>query len=320
MTPSEWELEELDNPLGHTPWVYNSCNSELSIIQNIKIRHLNEAPWSSDGDTTHRRVRGLFRSGTDKKCLSFKQEEIKSVLFSFGVTSIPQGMFKDCKHLPKITFSKSITDIESCAFKNCDEVYTFVIPNSVVSIGCRAFDGCCRLTSIVIPDSVTNIGDYAFSGCSGLVSITIPKGVELITSTAFLECELLTGVHVSKENQKFSSADGVLFDKEKTHLICCPCGKDGSYDIPNTVISIGASAFRSCTLLTSVTIPSSVIQIGELAFGECHRLSSIVIPGSVESIGYCAFKGCNRLKSVLIAKDLNYSTAGFSVNAKILAT
>ena len=70
--------------------------------------------------------------------------------------------------------------------------------------------------------------------------------------------------------------------------------------IPDSVTSIGDSAFVNCTRLTSITIPDSVTSIGSDAFYCCTRLTSITIPKSVTSIGSYAFSYCTSLKSVTI--------------------
>ena len=68
--------------------------------------------------------------------------------------------------------------------------------------------------------------------------------------------------------------------------------------IPNSVTSIGGSAFYGCSGLTSVTIPNSVTSIGGSAFEGCSGLTSVTIGNSVTSIGYDPFKGCSGLKTV----------------------
>ena len=50
--------------------------------------------------------------------------------------------------------------------------------------------------------------------------------------------------------------------------------------------------FSWCTGLTSVTIPNSVTSIGYSAFNGCTGLTSITIPNSVTSIGGFAFNKC----------------------------
>ena len=65
-----------------------------------------------------------------------------------------------------------------------------------------------------------------------------------------------------------------------------------SISIPNSVTSIGASAFYNCYLLTSVIIPDDVTSIGANTFSNCYSLTSIAIPDSVISIGSNAFYNC----------------------------
>ena len=67
-----------------------------------------------------------------------------------------------------------------------------------------------------------------------------------------------------------------------------------------TVASIGNSAFRGCSGLTSITIPNSVTSIGSSAFYGCSGLTgSLTIPNSVTSIGSYAFCGCSGLTGSL---------------------
>ena len=73
-----------------------------------------------------------------------------------------------------------------------------------------------------------------------------------------------------------------------------------SITIPDSVTSIGSSAFSRCTGLTSITIPDSVKSIGNYAFTGCTGLTSITIPDSVKSIGDSAFSGCSGLRNVYI--------------------
>jgi hypothetical protein len=59
--------------------------------------------------------------------------------------------------------------------------------------------------------------------------------------------------------------------------------------IPNSVTSIGSSAFKDCSGLTQVTIPESVTSIGEYAFAGCTGLTEVAIPSSVTDIADWAF-------------------------------
>ena len=180
------------------------------------------------------------------------------------------------------------------AFINNESIKKVIIKELCLSIAAYSFFGCSNLTSIDIPDSVTSIGDYAFSNTS-LTSITIPKNVISIGENVFDGCSSLENIFVEQGNQNYSSENGVLFNSDQTILVCYPGGGEGVYSIPDTVTSIGKSAFRSCSSLTSITIPDRVTSIGEYAFYFCRNLAGITIPDSVTSIGDNAFSGCSNL-------------------------
>ena len=84
-----------------------------------------------------------------------------------------------------------------------------------------------------------------------------------------------------------------------------------SVTIPNSVMSIGESAFAWCDALTSITIPNSVTSIGDYAFSSCSSLTSIAIPNSVTSIGEIAFVECYSLSSIVVESgNATYDSRG----------
>ncbi len=79
----------------------------------------------------------------------------------------------------------------------------------------------------------------------------------------------------------------------------------GKLVIPDTVTSIGASAFADCSNLTgSLVIPDSVTSIGSEAFKGCEGMDGeITIGKNVTSIGDHAFVSCQKLHGDLIIPD-----------------
>ena len=171
----------------------------------------------------------------------------------------------------------------------------------VTSISLFAFSGCSSLQSVNIPDSVTSIGSYAFNVCSSLTSVVIPDSVTFIGERAFSWCYSLASITVDENNQYYKSIDDNLYSKDRKTLIQYAIGKtDATFEIPDSVTSIGDYAFSGCSGLTSVVIPDSVTSISLFAFHGCSSLTSVVIPDSVTSIGERAFSGCSGLTSVVI--------------------
>ena len=126
-----------------------------------------------------------------KKIIAFRKGT-ESYTIPYGVISIGNYAFGNCKSLTSITFPDSITNIGDGAFSGCDSLISIVIPNRVTSIGDGAFYGCVRLTNIVIPDSVVSIGNVAFHSCESLTNIVIPDSVKSIGNHSFVRCNSLS--------------------------------------------------------------------------------------------------------------------------------
>ena len=234
--------------------------------------------------------------------LCYGLDKLASITIPNSVTSIGDNVFSGCSSLTSITIPNSVTSIGNGAFSDCSSLTSITIPNSVTSIGNGAFSDCSSLTSITIPNSVTSIGYDAFSGCSSLTSVTIPNSVTSIGDRAFDGCSSLTSMVVETGNTTYDSRDNcnaIIETATNTLVIGCQ-----NTIIPNSVTSIGNSAFSGCSSIRSITIPESVTTIEYYAFGGCTSLTSITLPNSVTSIGNSAFSGCSSIRSITIPESV----------------
>ena len=173
----------------------------------------------------------------------------------------------------------------------------------LTSINDKAFYYCTKLASIVIPTNVTTIGKSAFFDCEALVSLTIPSSVTNIGVGAFLDCGYgLKSIVVESGNTIYDSRDNCnAIIETNTNKLLYGCNNTV---IPNSITSIGNSAFSHCMLMTSIAIPEGITSIGNWAFYNCASLTSVDIPDLVVIIGEDAFWHCDALTSVTIGKSV----------------
>ncbi|MBD5099243.1 MAG: leucine-rich repeat protein [Clostridiales bacterium] len=203
--------------------------------------------------------------------------------------------------------------IQYTSKRNANKITSVRIANGITSIGECAFNCYGDLAKVELPESLTSLAKQAFSFCSNLVEITIPKNVKFIEDSALHNCDKLRRIHVEPRNTTFTDIDGVLYNFDKTKLLCYPKGKPWSkYIIPNSVTAIGDQAFSMCNNnLKEIIIPKSVTSIGCYAFLGCDGLTKIEIPDCVRSIGDYAFGSCFNLSSISIPK--NTTEIGYGV-------
>jgi len=144
------------------------------------------------------------------------------------------------------------------------------IPASVETIEATAFQGCSSLTTVTFEQGSQlktigggydrNYGGYyygTFSDCSALTSIEIPASVETIEATAFQGCSSLTTVTFEKGSQ-LKTIEGGYYSSSYYgpfyyYGTFSDCSALTSIEIPASVETIEATAFKGCSSLTTVT-------------------------------------------------------------------
>ncbi|HUD82558.1 MAG TPA: leucine-rich repeat protein, partial [Candidatus Saccharimonadales bacterium] len=142
----------------------------------------------------------------------------------------------------------------------------------------------------------TNNGTITITGYTGSGAVNIPGMINNLPVTgigqnAFKDLDL-TSVTIP---DSVTTIGAHAFDT---------CTALGSVTIGSGVTSIGDLVFQDCFSLTNVTIDNGVTSIGGWMFADCSSLTSVVIPDSVTSIGEEAFSYCTSLTSVMIGNGV----------------
>ena len=296
---------------------------------NANVKALCVANWDTngDGELSEEEAAAVTDLGTVFKnnttITSFNE-----LRYFTGLTEIRDSAFCFAKNLKSIIIPQNVTRIGKCAFMNDalnsyneSKLESVQLPDGLITIDYQAFWSCKNLKSInfpanlktinqaafhdvgieslTFPEGLEKIGYSAFNFCNSLTSIYIPSTVNEIGEASFVDCPKISSIVVAESNPIYdsrSNCNAIIETSTNTLIKGCQ-----SSIIPESVTSIGRSAFSGCNGLTSVTIPNGVTNIGIGAFSGCHFLKYVSIPMSVTSIGTNAFYqpfGSTNLKEV----------------------
>ena len=169
---------------------------------------------------------------------------------------------------------------------------------------------------IVIPETynglpVVGIGPEGFFENLGITSISVPKTVKEIGLGAFIYCGKLASINVDEENPVYSSENGVLYNKDKTELICVPYAyNERVFEIPETVTKIKTYAVYLCEKIDVIIVPDSVKSIEEAGLLS-YNVELLVLGKGIEELSESAviFGG-----SVFIPEEITDLLAGGGIS------
>ncbi|WP_418207007.1 leucine-rich repeat protein [Barnesiella intestinihominis] len=174
-----------------------------------------------------------------------------------NITALPTQAFYNSKNVEHLILPNTLITIGEEMFYQSD-LRSVVIPTNVTTVGYSAFKRCSSLTTVTFEKESqlkTIGGDYyyggAFSDCTALTSIEIPASVETIGNTAFSDCSQLATVTFEKGSQLKTIGGG--YSSSYYYGAFLGCSSLTSIEIPASVETIEATAFKRCSKLTTVT-------------------------------------------------------------------
>ena len=209
------------------------------------------------------------------ECTFYNCEKLETVVIGYSVKSIGDYAFYNCA-LGRVSVPSATTVIGNFAFAKNSNLTKATLRKNLLTIGDGAFKDCGLLSSISIPTTVTSIGDEAFENCTSIASVTIPTGVTEIKKRTFSNCSSLANVTIKGEVT--SIGESAFLNNAFTAI-----------QLPETLKTIGISAFKNCGKLEKITLPNNTANIGNAAFLNCSALHLVSMPDSVASVGQNVF-------------------------------
>ena len=259
---------------------FSNCSNMTRITLNPTVKQvgvsafagckmLQQLPMTETGESALIQLEDI-KDQTFMGCESIKEVDLSDAK---NVEAIGVSAFVGCAALEKVCLAPDgkLGRIGNSAFANCSSL-KYVAPDK-------------NAEQNSLPDSVHTIGDSAFTGTS-LENITIVAPANttyynVVGSSAFADCKKLKTIDLSKSNlttlpKSFASKDIALTDIK----------------LPPTLTAVQDGALDGCIVLEKINsdekgvsqLPESLKSIGSSAFKDNHCISKVIIPAATDNI------------------------------------
>lgn len=253
---------------------------------------------------------------------------IEKVILPDTLSTIEDRAFANCDNLKEVNLPDSLKQIGEKIFNNSNKIVyrninglkylnnwlvdgTMAVMSrtsfieETVGIFPNAFYQNKTLDEIVLPDNIETLYKGTFED-SSLKKLIINQNLKNLDIFSLKNTFQLEEIVVSDDNKYFSSTEGVLYNKEKTKLICYPSSKtNAEYRVLSTTQTIGERACMNNNYLNTLKIPNNVETISEQAFYNCQNLINITFSNRLKEIGDEAFKLCYNIENIILPDSLN---------------
>ena len=270
-------------------YFYDSPIRVLYIGKNLEYSYSSsESIYDLETETRKSRASAPFAYKTS----------IRSVTIGPKVTVMYDHLLNGCSGITELTMPDGLQKVNSYALANCTGLTELTFPGSLTSLGNSAVQGSTAISSVKFSDGEPElwIGGYGFADCP-LTELYIGKTITYTASNEYSPFKNKASI----SSLTFSHSGTVRAIHEN---LLWGVSEITSLDLPESIMTIGPSAFREMTKLASVTLPSQIPLVESYLFYNDISLPSIVVPDKVTAINEYAFAKCAALQNVKIGSSV----------------
>ena len=260
------------------PWAFYGCTSLASVNFGDNIKSIGHYAFS--------------------KCTSLTSAKLPS-----GLTSIEEYTFYNCSSLAEVVIPASVTSIGEFALYTSSN--NLRVKSLIMNPFSYEYQAIYPQVTLIVPDG-TKEKYKETPYWSSFSTIMEESGLKIGETFRVVEEDKYIDVKVTDTDPRTVEIQSVL-GRTNMYLpgkVVLPTSVKGPDDKTYTITAIGKSGmYGREKKWTSIVIPNTVTTIGNTAFSSSPTLKDITIPASVTSIGESAFATCTALESVTVKAE-----------------
>ena len=221
----------------------------------------------------------------------YKHYNLKKFIFVIVIIiAVSLSMFFSIKALQNDTFEYNETEqgIEFSKFSNTGYIYELDI-DYVSDVEYIPGNNDPNTNFKVVKDTskpIKSVRQFTLNCDDKIKTIRIGADVELVDAKAFYSCWALQNIEVDENNPNYCDVDGVLYNKDKTAILCYPCDH---YEYLRQKYGYERELYKDEVTpeyerdIQTYVVPSSVVKIDQMCFNYAN-LRVIYLPEGLKTI------------------------------------
>lgn len=234
---------------------------------------------------------------------SLLESNVYHVDKGFGILTFTSSNFNSVslannENLYSVKFPEGLTSLTGKTFQNCINLQEVYLPNSITSFSANdTFDNCQSLRHLTLPNKLEKTGGYTFRNCNSLEEMYLPDTLTNQPMMTSLKSIRFIKLPVNSSFKKVGELSNCT-SLEKIYL-------------PSNIETIGSSCFSGCTNLRDINL-NYVKYIEAGAFNNCSSIKEITIPATQELLGQDIISRCHLDRLIIKATKPQFHQFTFS--------